>query len=177
MAEACTGAQLAPIQSPAQSSTHLPHCVSHPCRTEADACTIPISLHTFGTLPRREKKGFGSEGRRFGTDETDNPGPGQYSLPESSHRPIESTSKKGYGAMVSKAQRFKHKARYTGPGPGTYVVASYLPDYHIQIGATSSFHPKVSLGCTRSICVHCSKALHPLCSIPCLGLQAQQRVV
>jgi hypothetical protein len=96
----------------------------------------------------RECKGFGSEVRRFGSDETDNPGPGTYGVPipvkEVQHK--DSMSKKGYGPLTSKATRFKNKACYTGPGPGTYaapqsivtVSSSPYPQH-----PTACFHRKV----------------------------------
>lgn len=59
----------------------------------------------------------------------------------------ESTSKKGFGMMVSSARRFKDRTFYTGPGPGEYksrqqqaLVASLSVS---QAPASSAFMKKV----------------------------------
>jgi hypothetical protein len=98
----------------------------------------------------RELKGFGSETRRFGGDETEVPGPGAYVATASSRdvQKGESMSKKGYGPLTSKAGRFRQRPHYTGPGPGAYNAARVREAIQIKLSPhnpqpTACFHPKV----------------------------------
>lgn len=96
----------------------------------------------------RERKGFGSEGRRFFDQEHDLPGPGTYQLTQ--HNPLEfkhdSIGKRGYGPMASRSGRFKHKGRFTGPGPGDYraeIVRATQTSFN-RAPVTANFHAAVS---------------------------------
>jgi len=68
------------------------------------------------------KEGFGTAADRFDKSVSKNPGPGCYehALPKTSP----SSSKKGYGGLISKSSRFK-RYQYVSdvPGPGSYVQA------------------------------------------------------
>ncbi|KAL6748265.1 hypothetical protein V8C86DRAFT_2883199 [Haematococcus lacustris] len=119
--------------------------------------SIPAKFETLLFTGPREKKGFGSEGRRFQDNEGDTPGPGTYQPCPTSQKggaatqgPTfefhhDSISKRGFGPMASKDARFERKTKYTGPGPGQYKPRA--PDlmgadkYFNQAGATASFHP------------------------------------
>uniref|UniRef100_A0A7R9W1N2 Uncharacterized protein n=1 Tax=Chlamydomonas euryale TaxID=1486919 RepID=A0A7R9W1N2_9CHLO len=82
--------------------------------------SIPAKFETILYTGPREKKGFLSEGPRFGDTSTDIPGPGTYGQTPSLVFQKDSIGKKGYGAMVSEVKRFKKGTLYTGPGPGVY---------------------------------------------------------
>ncbi|KAF5839946.1 hypothetical protein DUNSADRAFT_18227 [Dunaliella salina] len=110
--------------------------------------SIPSKFDTVLYTGPRERKGFGVQGRRFGDEESDIPGPGKYgghrneSSMEFKH---DSISKRGYGGMASREGRFKDKLRYTGPGPGSYraQLAEELSKQRIAAHNSSFFCQEV----------------------------------
>ncbi len=115
----------------------------------------------------REKKGFGSESKRFGEAEKDNPGPGQYM---STHMALEynrdSIGKKvwhclhalireacmvmhvcsherpmqGFGPMVSRDKRWRNRIISAGPGPGEFEQRAPRENNFNKAVTTSAFH-------------------------------------
>uniref|UniRef100_A0A7S3QR86 Uncharacterized protein n=1 Tax=Dunaliella tertiolecta TaxID=3047 RepID=A0A7S3QR86_DUNTE len=114
----------------------LPLCPSLPSLTQS--CTL---------APGRERKGFGIQGRRFGDEESDIPGPGKYvgHRNDSMEFKHDSISKRGYGGMASREGRFKDKLRYTGPGPGSYraQLAEELSRHRLAAHTSSFFCQEV----------------------------------
>ncbi len=110
--------------------------------------TAPLSTR----LPCREKKGFGSESKRFGDSEKDVPGPGKYlEQAPSLEYTHESISKKGYGPMTSSSRRWRGvRPVYSGPGPGEFSSRSALEveqdKYFNRAPTTAAFHPPVRPG-------------------------------
>lgn len=82
-------------------------CESQPCPPSMLPCP-------------RERKGFGSERKRFiGAEQDTPPGPGSYDRGLTMGLAHGSMSRKGYGPMVSVGRRFRtERAYYTGGAPG-----------------------------------------------------------
>ena len=95
----------------------------------------------------REKKGFGSEEKRFGSSETEIPGPGTHSWQTKNlEYHADSIGKKGYGAMASRSKSGRGtRVAYTGPGPGQYKpqTAADIEKYFNKSTVTSAFADKV----------------------------------
>lgn len=75
-------------------------------------------------------------------------GPGAYSHLLKMEKPSELCSRKGFGPLVSKAQRFKGRTYYTGPGPGTYKAGREAVNASLSISqapASAAFMPKVGM--------------------------------
>eukprot|EP00798_Chlamydomonas_sp_ICE-L_P032520 gene32520-17233_t len=101
--------------------------------------SIPAKFETVLFKGPREKKGFGSEGRRFSTLETENPGPGSYANNTSSlNTRSESYGVKGFGSMTSSTKRLSGRKAYTGPGPGTYKQ-EFIRKEEYSPSATANF--------------------------------------
>ncbi|XP_067867040.1 O(6)-methylguanine-induced apoptosis 2 isoform X2 [Heterodontus francisci] len=110
--------------------------------------TIPSKYQT-ARFEIPERKGFGSQARRFDDDfhQSENPGPGYY---DHSHGPIEtfstSFSKRGMGGLASKARRLERKKNSQTPGANAYNIPSPFlskADYHI--GNSSMFQPPIAM--------------------------------
>ncbi|XP_078279301.1 O(6)-methylguanine-induced apoptosis 2 isoform X1 [Rhinoraja longicauda] len=106
--------------------------------------TIPTKYQTvmYGIS---EKKGFGSQARRFDDDfnQGENPGPGTY---DNTHVPLEtfstSFSKRGMGGLASKVPRTGRRSAVHTPGANAYSIPSTMlskMDYHL--GNSSMFYP------------------------------------
>mmetsp|Transcript_28645 Transcript_28645/g.50950 ORF Transcript_28645/g.50950 Transcript_28645/m.50950 type:complete len:333 (-) Transcript_28645:261-1259(-) len=84
------------------------------------SASIPSKYELVLTQQTDVKEGFGTTAQRFDSSLLANPGPGYYNYVEPNASP--STSKQGYGALVSKSTRFK-RFQFSNqvPGPGAYV--------------------------------------------------------
>lgn len=86
------------------------------------SASIPSKYELVLSSQGDAKEGFGSAAGRFDKANSRNPGPGCYehAMPKTSP----SSSKRGYGGLISKSSRFK-RYQYASdvPGPGSYVQA------------------------------------------------------
>ncbi|MEW5298642.1 MAG: hypothetical protein WDW36_001737 [Sanguina aurantia] len=110
--------------------------------------SIPAKFETVLSVGPRERKGFGSERKRFiGAEQDTPPGPGSYDRGLTMGLAHGSMSRKGYGPMVSVGRRFRtERAYYTGPGPCEYASRGAHPspsDFN-RSPATSAFHSRGS---------------------------------
>uniref|UniRef100_UPI00398ED9D2 O(6)-methylguanine-induced apoptosis 2 isoform X2 n=1 Tax=Pristiophorus japonicus TaxID=55135 RepID=UPI00398ED9D2 len=104
--------------------------------------TIPTRYQTVSyEIP--EKKGFGSQARRFDDDfnQDENPGPGSYDYSHGSMETFStSISNRGMGGLASKAVRLeRRKINYT-PGANAYNIPSpFLSKMDYHMGNSSMF--------------------------------------
>ncbi|XP_033120954.1 O(6)-methylguanine-induced apoptosis 2-like [Anneissia japonica] len=115
----------------------------------AASSSIPSKYQTI-VIPNHDRKGFGSQSKRFGhgRDINENPGPGSYVGHGQATSDKSSYSKKGYGVgFVSKTQRnVRHKGT-PGPGAAAYSLPSLLStrnDFNKTV-TTSSFQKRIAV--------------------------------
>eukprot|EP00239_Pterosperma_sp_CCMP1384_P007029 CAMPEP_0197855260 /NCGR_PEP_ID=MMETSP1438-20131217/26270_1 /TAXON_ID=1461541 /ORGANISM="Pterosperma sp., Strain CCMP1384" /LENGTH=381 /DNA_ID=CAMNT_0043470299 /DNA_START=345 /DNA_END=1487 /DNA_ORIENTATION=+ len=107
--------------------------------------SIPSKFETIINVGAKELDGFNTRTHRFGTAETELPGPGTYYSRPTMVKNTDSISKKGYGSgFVSKDKRFGG-VRKLQPGPGSYehdVPQPKQGDFN-KAGVTSVFASKL----------------------------------
>ena len=94
--------------------------------------SIPTRFETTLLVGPRERNGFGQRTHRFSDSESDNPGPGSYSMAPTTAGVVVrmahtcgSVSAKGFTGLVSRTDRFGYSDREleksaSRPGPGTH---------------------------------------------------------
>ncbi|XP_043573614.1 O(6)-methylguanine-induced apoptosis 2 isoform X2 [Chiloscyllium plagiosum] len=109
--------------------------------------TIPSKYQTVRfEIP--ERKGFGSQTRRFDDDfQSENPGPGSYDY---IHKSIEtfstSVSKRGMGGLAAKASRQGRKSISQTPGANAYNIPSrFLSKVDYHQGNSSMFQRPIAM--------------------------------
>ncbi|XP_067862664.1 O(6)-methylguanine-induced apoptosis 2 [Heptranchias perlo] len=110
--------------------------------------TIPTKYQTV-LYENPEKKGFGSQARRFDDDfnQSENPGPGSY---DNTHGPVEtfstSFSKRGMGGLASKASRLERRKTIQTPGANAYNIPSpFLSKVDYHMGNSSMFEQPIAM--------------------------------
>lgn len=111
---------------------------------KAPVPSIPSKFETLLPTSHGVNKGFGKSSYRFEGDQHvhDLPGPGSYYRPHLSANEDISFSRKGYGAIVSKTERFSRDPDDDEaiPGPGYYNTSFYAPTTSdFSVGGTSAF--------------------------------------
>ncbi|XP_051892690.1 O(6)-methylguanine-induced apoptosis 2 [Pristis pectinata] len=110
--------------------------------------TIPTKYQTV-MYEIAEKKGFGSQARRFDDDlsQSENPGPGTYDYTHGSLETFSTSfSKRGMGGLASKVPRVERRKIIQSPGANAYNVPSTIltkMDYHL--GNSSMFQPPIAM--------------------------------
>ncbi|XP_071964528.1 O(6)-methylguanine-induced apoptosis 2-like [Antedon mediterranea] len=115
----------------------------------AATSSIPSKYQTI-VVPNNDKKGFGSQSKRFSheKDVNENPGPGSYVSHGRATSDKSSYSKKGYGVgFVSKTRRNVRNKGTPGPGSAAYHLPSLLStrnDFN-KTTNTSSFQKPIAV--------------------------------
>ncbi|MCI4381476.1 hypothetical protein PGIGA_G00252200 [Pangasianodon gigas] len=121
-----------------------------PVRRGASDCftfssSIPTKYQTV-IISNVERKGFGSQAKRFTHSVNGNPGPGSYLSQTSAVTCSPSFSRKGTGGFASKALRVNSKPQRGSPGPNTYnLQSSLLRQHDFNRDVSRTFHLPIAI--------------------------------